>query len=83
MLAAGFSGFQPFTDRDIAQLVMPQDDHVINHYVANVTVRFLDGTTEQFSASDEIIPNFIPTPASAVLIGCGLLLPRRRRSART
>ncbi len=83
VLTASFSGFEPFTDRDIAQLVMPQYEYLTDHYVAIVTVRFLDGTTEQFSASDAIIPNYVPAPASAVLIGCDLLLPRRRRRART
>jgi len=84
VLTAGFSGFEPFTDRDIAQLVMPQYEYLTNHYVANVTVRFLDGTTEQFSASDAIIPNYVPAPGCAALVSCGfMLLPRRRRSART
>ncbi len=84
VLTASFSGFAPFTSRDIAQLVMPAGGEVINHYVANVTVRYLDGTTEQFSASDAIIPDFVPAPASAVLICCGLVLsPGRRRRART
>ncbi len=85
VLAAGFSGFEPFTDRAIAQLVMLQEfPPPTNHYVANVTVRFLDGTTGQFSASDAIIPNYVPAPGAAVLISCGfILLPRRRRPART
>jgi hypothetical protein len=79
-LIGDFTGFTPFTNRDVAQIVLPIGSHPT--YTATATVDLGGGQFATYSATDELIPGFVPEPSTLTLVVLGLLAIRTAKQTR-
>lgn len=82
-LSSSFSGFTPFENRDIAQVVLDLGFSPSASYVARVTVDLGNNDVQMYKLSDSIVPGFIPEPSTVYLslvAAATLLVARRHRT---